>query len=107
APNLLTYTGNVVVSPWSGYGVSPYVTGGIGGLTMFERPGVGVTKDETFLTGNVGGGIKWYAPGNKWGGRGAYRFIANRSKDEAHAFFGRDTRSIHRVYAGLIINAVR
>ena len=45
----------------------PYATGGVGGLTMFERPAVGVFNDETFLTGNVGGGIKWYAPNNRWG----------------------------------------
>jgi|SRR5499427_7318573 len=107
APNLLTYTGNVVVSPWTGYPVVPYVTGGIGALTLFERPGVGVTSDETFLIGSVGGGVKWYAPSNKWGVRGDYRFVANRSKDEAPAFFGRDTRYVHRVYAGVIINAVR
>src|SRR5262249_14218226 len=107
APNLLTYTGNVVVSPRTGSSVGPYGTGGIGALTIFERPGVGVTSDKTFLIGNVGGGVKWYAPSNKWGVRGDYRLVANRSKDDAPTFFGRDTRYIHRVYAGVIINAVR
>ena len=24
---------------------------------MFERPGLGVSSDETFLSGNVGGGV--------------------------------------------------
>src|SRR4029453_5207382 len=33
APNMLSYTGNVVVSPWTGHSVVPYGTGGIGGPT--------------------------------------------------------------------------
>jgi Outer membrane protein beta-barrel domain len=107
APNMLSYTGNAVVSLWTGHSVVPYATGGIGGLTMFERPAVGVLNDETFLTGNVGGGIKWYAPNNRWGLRGDYRFIASRSKDDAPAFFGRDSRYAHRVYGGVIINTVK
>ena len=107
APNMLSYTANVVVSPWTGHSIVPYATGGLGGLTMFERPELGVTGDETFLSGNVGGGVKWYAPNNRWGLRGDYRFGATRSKDDAPAFFGRDTRYVHRVYAAVIMNAVR
>ena len=107
SPNMLSYQANVVVSPWGGSRVVPYVTGGGGGLTMFERPALGVTSDETFLTGNVGGGVKWYAPNTRWGIRGDYRFGATRSKDDAPDFFGRDTRYVHRVYAAVIINAVR
>ena len=107
SPNVLSYTGNVVVTPWTGHAVVPYGTGGIGGLTMFERPEVGVTNDTTFLSGNVGGGVKWYAPNNRWGLRGDYRFAATRSKDDAPAFFGRDTRYVHRVYGAVIINTVR
>ena len=107
APNMLSYTGNAVVSLWTGHAVVPYATGGVGGLTMFERPGVGVFNDETFLTGNVGGGVKWYAPNNRWGLRGDYRFAVTRSKDDAPEFFGRDTRYVHRVYAAVIINTAR
>jgi opacity protein-like surface antigen len=107
APNMLSYTANAVVTPWTGHAVVPYGTGGIGGLTMFERPGVGVDSDETFLSGNVGGGVKWYAPNKRWGLRGDYRFAATRSKDDAPEFFGRETRYVHRVYAGVIINTVR
>ncbi len=55
APNMLSYTGNVVVSLLSGHSVVPYATGGAGGLTMFERPALGVNTDENFVTGNVGG----------------------------------------------------
>jgi hypothetical protein len=107
SPNALSYTGNVVVSPWNGRSFFPYVAGGVGGLTMFVRPELGITDDETFLAGNVGGGVKWYAPNNRWGLRGDYRFVATRSKDDAPAFYGRDTRYVHRLYAGLIINTGR
>ena len=57
--------------------------------------------------GNVGGGVKWYAPNNRWGLRGDYRFSATRSKDDAPVFFGRETRYVHRVYAAVIINTVK
>ena len=107
SPNMLGYTGNVVISPFTGHAVVPYATGGVGGLTMFERRELGVVSDETFLTGNVGGGVKWYAPNNRWGLRGEYRFVANKSKDDAPAFFGRDTRYMHRVYGAVIINTAR
>ena len=107
APNLLSYTGNVIISIPIADGVRPYAAGGIGGLTMFERPGVGVTKDTNFLTGNVGGGIKWYAPNNRWGIRGDYRFAATKSNDSAPMFFGHEARYIHRVYARVIINTAR
>jgi hypothetical protein len=103
----MAYTGNVLYSPWTGHSVVPYAAGGVGDLTMFERPLVGVTKDQTFLIGNIGGGVKWYARNNRWGLRGDYRFVASRSKDDAPAFFGRDTRYVHRVFGGVIIDALR
>jgi opacity protein-like surface antigen len=95
---VLSYTGNVVVTPWTNQAVVPYATGGVGGLTMFERLELGVTKDETFFSGNVGGGIKWYAPNKRWRLRADYRFAATQSKDDAPEFFGRDTRYVHRIY---------
>jgi Outer membrane protein beta-barrel domain len=107
APNVMAYTGNVLYSPWTGHSVVPYAAGGIGGLTMFERPLVGVNRDQTFLVGNVGGGVKWYAPNNRWGIRGDYRFVVTQSKDEAPEFFGHETRYIHRAYAGVVINTKR
>ena len=107
APNMLNYTANVVYSPFSGHSFVPYAAGGVGGLTMFERPGLGVSSDETFLTGNVGGGVKWYAPNKRWGLRGDYRLAVTKSKDDAPAFYGRDDRYAHRVYGGVIINTAR
>lgn len=105
SPHLLNYSGNLVVSAPTGTSVVPYVTGGIGGLTLFERQPLTITDTETFFTGNVGGGVHWYA--GRWGLRGDYRFVAVQSKDDAPAFFGQETRYGHRVYGGVILNVVR
>jgi opacity protein-like surface antigen len=107
SPNTLAYTGNVVLSLPTHSSFVPYVTGGVGGMTMFEKAGLGINSAETFLTGNAGGGVKWYAPNGVWGLRGDYRFMVTQSKDDAPAFFGQDTRYGHRVYGAVIINAIR
>jgi opacity protein-like surface antigen len=107
APDQLNYTANLVQSAPTHSSVTPYVTGGIGGLTMFERPEVGVIGTTTLLTGNVGGGVKWYAPNGRWGLRGDYRFVSVRADQSAPAFFGQETRYGHRVYGGIIINAIQ
>ena len=104
-PHMLNYSGNLVVSLPSGSSVVPYVSGGVGGLSMFDRASLGITSTETFLTGNVGAGVKWYA--GRWGLRGEYRFVTVRSKDDAPDFFGQETRYGHRVYGGVILNIVR
>ena len=106
SPNLLNYTGNVVVHAANHTSVTPYATGGIGGLTLFDKAALGISKTDTFLTGNVGGGVEWFSNG-RWGLRGDYRFIAVRSNDDASSFFGQDTRYGHRFYGGVVINAVR
>jgi hypothetical protein len=102
SPDLLNYSGNLVISAPNRTSVVPYLTGGVGGLTMFERPGLTPADAETFLTGNVGGGVSWYA--GRWGLRADYRFIAVQGKDDAPAFFGGDERYGHRVYGGLLLN---
>jgi len=104
-PHFLNYSGNLVLSAANRSSVVPYATAGIGGLSIFERADLGVNDATTFLTSNVGGGIKWYA--GRWGLRGDYRFIAVQSKDDAPAFFGQETRYGHRVYGGVILNVVR
>jgi hypothetical protein len=106
-PNALTYAGNVVLSAPTHTSVVPYVTGGVGGLTVFDRPALGIANTDSYLTGNVGGGVKWYAPNGRWGVRGDYRFIALRGKDTGAAFLGQDDRYAHRVYGGIVINAIR
>jgi len=104
-PNAVNYSGNVVVSAPTGSSVTPYVTGGIGGLSLLEKTSLGINGTETFLTGNVGGGLKWYS--GRWGLRGDYRFVAARSRDDAPAFFGHETRYGHRVYGAVIVNVGR
>lgn len=101
-PNLLNYSANLVLSAPTHSSVVPYVTGGVGGLSVLDTAALGITDTETFLTGNVGGGVKW--TNGRWGLRGDYRFLAVRSNDDASAFFGRETRYGHRVYGGLLIN---
>jgi len=101
-PNLLTYNGNVVVSVPTHHSIEPYVTGGVGGLTLYSKPSLGISDTETFFTSNVGGGVKWF--NGRWGLRADYRFLAVKSKTDAPAFFGQETRYGHRVYGGLLIN---
>ena len=105
SPHLLNYSGNLVVSAPNRSSVVPYVTGGVGGLSAFKKESLGILDNETFFTGNVGGGVNWYA--GRWGLRGDYRFIALKSKDDAPAFFGQETRYGHRVYGGVLLNVGR
>jgi hypothetical protein len=105
SPNLLNYSGNLIVYARHYGGVVPYATGGIGSLIAFKRTEVGINDTETFLTGNVGGGLNWYA--GRWGVRGDYRFIAIGSQNDAPAFFGQQTRYAHRVYGGVLLNIAR
>jgi opacity protein-like surface antigen len=101
-PNFLNYNANLIVSLPTGSSVVPYVTGGVGGMSLFEKASLGINDTSTFLTGNVGAGVKWYA--GRWGLRADYRFLAIRSNDDAPAFFGQDTRYGHRIYGGVMIN---
>ena len=104
-PDVLSYTGNVVVSLASGSSIVPYVTGGVGGLSLFSREAFGIDETDTLFASNVGGGVKWYA--GRWGFRGDYRFLAVPSKDEASAFFGKEARYGHRVYGAVMLNVGR
>ena len=104
-PNFVNYSGNLVISAPNKTSVVPYVTGGIGGLSLFEKQSLGINDTETFFTSNVGGGVSWYT--GRWGLRGDYRFIALKSKEDAPAFFGQETRYGHRVYGGVLLNVGR
>ena len=106
SPNLLSYTGNLVAN-WTGRSFVPYATGGIGGLSVFERSDLSVADGQTHFTGNVGGGIKWLAASGRWGLRGDYRFLMTRGKDDSSSFFGTDNRYANRVYGAVIINAIK
>jgi hypothetical protein len=104
-PSMYSYNGNVVAHPaGSNRAIVPYATAGLGGLTISPNGGVeslGITKYETFLAGNVGGGLKWFST-RHFGVRGDYRFFMVKSKDTAPVFFGNENRYAHRVQAGLV-----
>jgi hypothetical protein len=105
SPNSLNYSGNLVLSAPNKSSVVPYVTAGVGGLSLFEKSSLGINGTDTFFTSNVGGGVNWYA--GRWGLRGDYRFIAVQSKDDAPDFFGQETRYGHRIYGGVLLNVTR
>lgn len=105
-PDMLTYSGNVVVSAPTGTSFVPYVTGGVGGLSLFSREALGVDDSATLFTTNVGGGVKWYA--GRWGLRADYRFMAVPSRDDVSAFgFGPQARYGHRIYGAVLLNVGR
>ncbi len=101
-PNTFNYGGNIIINAATKSSIVPYVAGGVGGLTMLEKTEVGVAGNTTFLTGNVGGGVKWYQ--GRWGLRGDYRFVTIKSKDSAPQFFGQDTRYGHRITGAVLLN---
>jgi outer membrane protein with beta-barrel domain len=104
-PSMWSYNGNVVLNPrGSNRSVVPYGTAGIGGLTMCpcgDVDALGITQYETYLTGNVGGGVKWFST-RHFGLRGDYRLFMVRNKDTAPLFFGNETRYGHRVQGGMV-----
>lgn len=102
-PDILAYNVNLVISPVGNErSLVPYVAGGIGGLTVFEEKTIGFDTRETFFSGNVGGGVKWFF--GRWGVRGDYRLVAIHAEHDAPAFFARGTRYAHRVYAGIVVH---
>lgn len=101
SPDALDYSINVVVSIPTGGSVIPYLTGGVGGLTLLKRAEVSHSSNETFLTANAGAGVKWFSAGRRWGLRGDYRLLRMEADEHASAFFGGERRYAHRVYGGV------
>jgi hypothetical protein len=93
----LTYTINRIV------GVEGEASG-TAGIAQDLTFGTATSNQKTPNTFNVS---KWYAPNGRWGLRGDYRFTAVRSRDDAPAFFGQNTRYGHRIYVGVLIRARR
>lgn len=106
-PHLLQYTGSVLVYPGGRDNrVVPYVSGGLGGLTLFERAEVAVPENTTFFAGTLGGGLKVDAT-DRLGVRVDYRFVPIASKDDAPQFFGREARYGHRIVGGITVSLGR
>lgn len=106
-PHMIAYNGDLVVHPGgNNRPVVPYVAGGIGGLTLVDTDSVhqfGLTKSDTFLSGNAGAGLKWFSS-RGWGVRGDYRFFATKGKDDASPFFGlQNNRYGHRINASIVL----
>jgi hypothetical protein len=105
-PCMFGYNGSVVLSPFgNNRRLVPYVSGGLGGLTLLdikEVANLGITDQATFLTATTGGGLKWFAS-RHWGLRADYRLFMVKGKDTAPAFFGQENRYGHRVYGGLLL----
>lgn len=105
-PNLFTYNGNAVFNPvGNDRAFVPYVIGGVGGMRMMQTndtANLGVTAPTNYFTGNVGGGLKWFA-NRHWGARGDYRLMIVNDNVNAPGFFGREeVRYGHRMYGGLL-----
>jgi len=105
-PNVVDYSGNVTFSaPGGTHRTTPYATVGIGSLMVLRHTDLGIGGSKAFLTGNVGGGLKWYATG-RWGLRADYRLVMIRSSNGAPEFFGREGRLAHRIFGGVVLNLV-
>jgi hypothetical protein len=107
APDTIAYNGNAVYAPaGNDRAFVPYVAGGMGGLTVRPKAVLndfGLTNTTTFLSENLGGGIKWFSS-KHWGLRGDYRFIVVNGRTSADSFFGlNETRYGNRVYGSLLL----
>jgi hypothetical protein len=105
-PNLLAYSGNIIVHVVGrDRTLVPYAAGGVGGLTVFSNEevalGLGLFHNRTHLTGNVGGGVKWF-PLPHVGLRGDGRVVVIRNGNPATPLFGGDNRYGFRVYGGVV-----
>ena len=109
SPDLLHLAGNLVLYTPAGGAIVPFVTAGIGSLTVSDQAELFIPETRTYLAGNAGGGIKWY--GTRWGLRADYRFVIVRSAEFVpdplvrlrQPFFGTETRFAHRVFGGVIL----
>jgi hypothetical protein len=109
-PHTLGVNGNIVIFPaGSAKRVAGYVTGGAGTLTLFSRTAAaryfGLTQNESFVSTNVGGGLKIFRRGTSrnWGFRIDYRLMFVNSKSDAVALFAKSKRRMgNRFYIGML-----
>lgn len=107
-PNMLHYAGNVAANLTTGRSLVPFVTAGVGGLTVFDRADI-TQRKSTFLATNIGAGVKWRT--GRWGLRADYRFMRIEGRETEFApnerprpdFFGKETRYAHRLFGGIIL----
>ena len=106
SPSMVAYNGDLIVNViGSDRAVSPYVAVGGGGLTLLTNANVtnlGIVSNETYLTGNAGGGLKWFATPHV-GVRGDFRLFIVKNKDEAPFFNTTWNQYGARVYGGILL----
>lgn len=103
-PNMLFYTGNVVISPGGHHHkFVPYVEVGAGAMTVIgsaESGAFGLAADSTHLTVNIGAGARWF-PLPHWGVRGDYRYIAIENSNPPASVAA--VRHANRLYGALVL----
>ena len=113
-PNTLQTSGNLVFQPGGGgKQLVPYVTGGVGILTLISRNSTkqfGITEAERHMATNVGGGVKIFRGGDahNWGFRVDYRVIfVSKNEDAAQFFAWSKSRTGQRIYIGMLYTMKR
>jgi hypothetical protein len=114
-PHTLGTSGNITIFPGGTAGrVAGYVTGGAGMLTLYSRTAAsrlfGLTQNESFVTTNVGGGVKIFRreDSRNWGFRIDYRVVMVNKKSNAVALFAHSKRRTgHRFYIGMLYTVRR
>jgi hypothetical protein len=105
-PNMLFYTGNLVISPGGhDHHVVPYLEFGGGGLTVLDTSttgGFGLAGNSTHWIASAGGGFRWF-PLPHWGVRVDYRFIGIRNAGFAAPAGVTAVGHAHRVLGALVI----
>jgi hypothetical protein len=105
-PTVIVYTGSVVVNPIrSDRRYVPFVQAGVGGwrtLNGEEAGNVRLSPSTTYLSGMVGGGLRWF-PIRHWGLRLDYRYFVLADTNTAAVADNGPRRTAHQLYAGLIV----
>ena len=101
SPRTLGYQANLVFHPMSNdHALVPYVSGGVGGLTLFQRSALqdlGFMDTATYLTGNAGAGLKWLMKSG-FGIRADYRLSTVKHRATDALLFGLSGRPYnHRI----------
>jgi hypothetical protein len=108
-PHTFNLSGNAMVYPAGADRLfPPYVTAGVGMLTLRTRGAatttLGLTDTERFVATNFGGGVKLLRGGTglgTWGIRFDYRVFLIGSDEDADPFFAnQENRTGHRIYLG-------
>ena len=103
-PNMFLGNGLVVYNPLGrNRRAVPYVSGGLGSLSVFGGPetaGFALQSNTSYLTGIAGAGLRWF-PKPHWGLRADYQFLAIRNDASPAPDGQRTVRSAHKVYFAL------